>query len=305
MALIIDEKQLDRLKASKRKRRRGRAVKPSIRERRRIQKRMDDLWKRVLNPIAEKIKKMVKDEVPLANVADEIEKALYQAEFLYNVEMDDIVTQWQMGVSSESRKALRKGLSKSLAIDVSSMIEAPGMRNAIATGSMEASRLIKSIPGDYLGQVADAVTRNFTGVPLPSDRSLLQQIIHIGKVSKNRAQVIARDQTSKLTAVIDKTQQMAIGIRMYIWRTAKDTHVVGNPTGVYPIGNKKHGDHYSMEGVFCKWDSNAVYSDDKGKTWKKRKSDMPKSIPGQEILCRCFAEPVINIDEIIKKSQYL
>lgn len=305
MALIIDEKQILRLEASKRKRRRGRAVKASAKAERMMRRRMSALWKQVLTPVAEKIKQMVRDDVPLSDIADEIERALFKAEFQYDVEMEDIVTQWQMGVDDDSRKALRKGLSESLAIDVSAVVDTPAIKDAIAGGSMDASQLIKSVPGDYLGQVARAVTNNFAGIPLPEGRSLLQQIIKIGKVSKNRAQLIARDQTSKLTAVVNQTRQISIGVSMYIWRTAKDSHVVGNPSGIYPVGSKAHGDHYVMEGVYCKWDDNTVYSTDKGKTWKKRKSEMPKSIPGWEIQCRCFAEPVIDLDEILKNVQRL
>lgn len=305
MALIIDEKQMFKLQTSKRKFRRGRAVKSSIKEQRKMRERMGELWRQVLVPVAEKIKQMVRDNVPLSDVADEIERALYQAEFKYNVEMKDIVTQWQMGVSAESSKAIRKGLSESLGVDISALMDTPDIKNAIAAGSMRASRLIKSIPGDYLGRVADAVTNNYIGEPQPGGRSLLQQIIEIGKVSKNRARIIARDQTTKLNATINKVRQTSIGISVYIWRTAKDSHVVGNPSGVYPIGNNKHGDHYVMEGLYCKWDDNTVYSNDKGKIWKKRTRKMPKLTPGQEILCRCFAEPIIDIDAIINQSQLL
>lgn len=305
MALIIDERQLKRLKESKRRSRRGRAVKPSAKTEIKMRRRMDDLWREVLGPTAEKIKLMVRNNASASEIANVIELALTKAEFDYGVQMDDIVTQWQMGVDSESSKAIRKGLSASLSVDISALVDEPAIKETIAIGSTEAAGLIKSIPGEYLGQIARAVTENFAGIPLTNDRSLLEQILEIGKVSRNRAQLIARDQTSKLTSAVNQQRQMDIGISIYIWRTSKDQRVVGNPAGLYPTGNKKHGDHFSMEGKYCRWDDNTVYSDDKGKTWKKRKAGMPKSIPGWDIQCRCVAIAVIDIDQILKHAQRL
>ncbi len=303
MALIIDERQIRRLKASKRKARRGRAVKVSAKEERAMQKRMATLWKQVLRPVSERIKQMVRDGVPAVDIADEIETALYAAEFQYNVATDDIITQWQMGVGAESRDALRTGLSGSLAIDISALVDVPEIAETLSLGSIEASQLIKSIPSEYLGQVAKAVTDNYLGIPMTDDRSLLQEIMQIGKVSENRATLIARDQTSKLTAAVNKTRQSSIGVSMYIWRNMKDNRVVGKPGGLYPKGNKVHGNHWVMEGVYCQWKDPTVYSTNKGKLWKTRTSDMPKAAPGVEIQCRCFAEPVIDVDKILDHTQ--
>lgn len=302
MALIIDERQIKRLDDSKRKQRRGRAVKASKREERAMQKKMAALWENVLRPTANRIKQMVRDGAGATEIADVIETALYAAEFQYDVATDDIITQWQMGVGAESRQALQKGLSQSLAVDISALVDIPEIAETISLGSIEASKLIKSIPGEYLGQVAKAVTDNYLGIPMTDDRSLLQQIMEIGKVSKNRATLIARDQTSKLTAAVNQTRQTSIGISMYIWRNMRDKRVVGNPGGFYPKGSKSHGNHWAMEGMYCKWNDHTVYSKNKGKSWKKRARDMPKAIPGAEIQCRCFAEPVIDIAQILKHT---
>lgn len=303
MALIIDEKQLERLRVSKRRRRRGRSVKPSAKEQRAMSRRMGKLWIQILKPTSERIKQMVRDNAPVSEIAIVIEAALNESEFRYDVEASDIIDLWRKGVDDDSRKALGKGLGESLSVDISALVDTPVVKEALAAGSTEAAGLIKSIPGDYLKEVARAITDNYAGVSLPEDRSLLQQIIKIGKVSKKRAKFIARDQTSKLTTLVNKNRQMSIGVSTYIWRTVKDTHVVGNPSGIYPVGNKAHGDHYSMEGVYCEWNDNTTYSTNKGKTWKNRKADMPKSIPGWEIQCRCYAEPVIDLDEILENSQ--
>lgn len=300
LALIIDEKQIKKLDASKKKQRRGRAVKASKKEERLLQKKMGALWEYVLRPTANRITQMVRDGVDAVVIADVIEGALRAAELQYGIATDDLITQWQMGVGDESRKALQKGLSGSLAVDISALVDVPEIADTLSLGSIEASQLIKSIPSEYLGQIAKAVTDNYVGVAQPGDRSLLQQIKEIGKVSKNRARLIARDQTSKLTAAVNQTRQTSIGISMYIWHNSQDNRVVGKPGGLYPKGNKAHGNHWVMEGVYCKWNDHSVYSVDKGKSWKKRTGEMPKIIPGAEIQCRCHAEPIIDIEKILE-----
>ena len=305
MPVIIDERQLERLASKKRRDRKGKSVKPSPKEERALMRKMSDLWVRVLLPTAEKLKQMVKDEASPQQLADVIQLALDRAEFEYDVQADDIVYRWKLAVDKESRAAMQKGLSKSLAVDVSAIIDEPIVADALAVGSMDAASLIKSIPGQYLGDIARSVSDNFSGTPLPEGRSLLEQIQHIGDVSQRRAELIARDQSSKLTGMINQARQTSIGIDMYIWRTSKDERVTGKPGGKWPKGNKAHGNHYAMENKYCKWNDPTVYSTDKGKTWKKRRSDMPKSHPGQDINCRCHAEPVINIDKILEKAQRL
>ncbi len=78
--------------------------------------------------------------------------------------------------------------------------------------------------------------------------------------------------------------------------------MVGKPGGIYPEGSKLHRNHWIMGGLYCQWEDNTVYSRNKGNTWLKRKPEMARSTPGWEIQCRCYAEPVIDIDEILKHS---
>lgn len=302
MPIILDERQIKRLEASKRRRRRGRAIKASKKQERLMRKRMSALWDEVLRPTAERLKQMARDGAPATEMAEFIDSATNQAEFFYGVNTEDLITQWEMGVDKESRQALRQALSRTLEVDVTALVDDPAIADTMRLRSKQAADLIVSIPSDYLEQVNRAVLDNHAGIPFPDDRSLLQEIMHIGKVSKKRATLIARDQTQKLSASIDKTRQEEIGIKMYVWRTAEDQRVVGNPSGLFPKGNSRHGDHYAMSKVYCSWSDNTVYSKDKGNTWLKRKPEMPKTIPGWDIQCRCYASPVIDLDEILANA---
>jgi len=301
MALVLGVEQIEKLRR-KRARRSSRVGGLQDAERQ-LKRSMQELWKRVLFPTSERLQAAAKAGASPEAMAGMIEDALNKAEFQYDVASKDVVLLWKNSLDRDTRRALLDALRNSLGVDVDAILDTPEMQDALALGSMEAANLIKTIPQEYLGGVAQAVVDNFTGKPLPEGRSLLQQIRVLGGQTQRRSQLIARDQTKKLNASINQVRQDSLGIKTYIWRTVKDRRVVGNPSGIDPVGNKAHGNHWVMEGVHCRWDDPTVHSKDTGKTWLKRTAGMPKNHPGQDINCRCHAEPVINIDSIIKNAQ--
>lgn len=285
MVIIPDEK--GRKKAAKNnKSKKGQAVKPPKRSEMDLRAMMNELWKTVLFPATERIEALIRSKASPEQIAAEIEMALDIANTKYQLASDSIIDRWRMSVNQETRLAMQRSLRKGLGIDTLAIFDDPRISEALQVGSMEMSQLIVSIPGEYLGKVARAVTDNYLGRSLPEGRSLLEQIKHIGGVTENRAKLIARDQTSKLTGIINQTRQQGIGIDEYIWRTVKDERVVGRPGGIYPDGNKVHGDHYHREGKKFRWDT-----------------PPPDGHPGHPIQCRCWAEPIINPAKIAEMAK--
>ena len=103
---------------------------------------------------------------------------------------------------------------------------------------------------------------------------------------KERAQVIARDQTSKMNTNINQIRQTALGIQEYIWRTSEDSRVVGAPGGKYPQGNAMHGNHYVRNGKIFRWDE----PPDDGH-------------PGWPIQCRCVALGIVDRSQLREVAQ--
>jgi len=268
-----------------------------------MRKRLDELWSKSIFPTVERIKQAIESGQSPEQLADLLERELRIAEATYGHLGMDIVDMWRQMMEVETRTSMHKALAKSLGIDITAVLDTPQVSEALSIGGWEAADLIKTIPGELLNDVAKAVADNFRGIPQPEGRSLMQQIQHIGDVSKKRAKLIARDQTSKMTGLLNQTRQQMLGVEMYIWRTAKDSRVVGNPSGRFPKTSRAHGNHYKMEGKYCKWENPMLYSNDKGQTWVQRASDMPKNHPGQDIACRCFASAVIDLDKILENSQ--
>jgi uncharacterized protein with gpF-like domain len=148
---------------------------------------------------------------------------------------------------------LRKTLERSFNIDVFGAIKKRSIKKTLDNKIVTNVKLIKSVPETHLGLVRKAIVDNLSGKDQPEGRTLLEQVKHIGKVTNNRARLIARDQTSKLNSSINEARQKSLGITKYIWRTSKDERVVGKPGGLYPEGNSVHGDHWEREGKEFYW----------------------------------------------------
>ena len=230
-------------------------------------------------------------------IGDELERVRKNYNFNISMVAEDLATKWVQGVNLYNRQEMMKILRQSLGINIGAIVD-EAMKNDLETLIMENASYIRSIPDYLVGNVAKRVMQHFKGEQMPENRTLKQQIKEEFKVSDGRAKVLARDQTSKMNTSLTKVRQEKLGIEWYIWETVEDEKVVGRPGGLYPKGTKLHRNHWIMQDKVCKWDDPTVYSDDNGKTWKKRTEEMPQNAPGQDIMCRCRAAPFIDIQKL-------
>ncbi len=96
------------------------------------------------------------------------------------------------------------------------------------------------------------------------------------KRARNRAKLIARDQTATLQGDVTRIRQQQLGIRRYVWRTAKDERV--------------RSSHKAREGETFVWGKPI------GPQLRKKglKVDTIDGPPGRPINCRCYAEPLLS-----------
>jgi hypothetical protein len=150
----------------------------------------------------------------------------------------------------------------------------------------ENHRLIKSLSQEYIAKLNTTLTTAFQSGW--SYEETVDQIMKLSdKMTGYRARVIALDQVGKLQYAITRQQFESIGMDGYIWTSARDEKVRGNPFGIYP---KAVPSHWEIDGKICKYSDPTVFSED-GRKWEKRTSLMPLVHPGQAILCRCTASP--------------
>ena len=140
--------------------------------------------------------------------------------------------------------------------------------------------LIRSIPREMLNQVEKAV---MNAIDTTSEQKSLEEdvkkiLIKAGNKSRNRARVIARDQTTKVVSKVAATRAEELGVTEYIWVTSGDERVRDGKSG--------KGDHKHLNGK--------TFSYEKGAP--KKYASLPPNgpfNPGTDIMCRCIAVPVI------------
>lgn len=192
-----------------------------------------------------------------------------------------IAGRWTNAISERDRIKLQQSLAKALGVEFVSIFDEPAVRGVVDLMRMQAVPLISSISDVYYDKVLEATMRSYQQLPLPENRSLVQEIQELTKITFERAKLIAVDQTNKMHGMVTQARQTALGIEEYVWRTSKDQRVVGNPNGLYPNPTKLHGNHWIRNGKIYRWDE----PPDDGH-------------PGWAIRCRCAASPVIDYSKL-------
>lgn len=140
---------------------------------------------------------------------------------------------------------------------------------------------IKKYISDINSATEQAVTNGW------SVKTLSEQIQALdAKITKSRANFIARDQIGKLNGTVTQHRMQDIGLTMYEWSSSGDERV--------------RDSHAIMDGLLCRWDDATVYSEDGGKTWKPRPAGAVLLHPGMDYQCRCTA--LAWFDELIAEA---
>lgn len=143
----------------------------------------------------------------------------------------------------------------------------PAVRDAFNASLAENVGLIKSIPEKYLQQVEGVVMRSYSaGRDL---ETMVKELKTLYPAASHRAELIARDQSNKANAVVNRTRQMELGITEAIWM---HSHAGKNPRPDHVAANGKR--YKIAEG--CKISGEFIQ-------------------PGEEINCRCTCRPVLPI----------
>ena len=153
-----------------------------------------------------------------------------------------------------------------------------GYQTLIQSWSKENSRLITSIQSNLLDDVAGVTQRGMSAGKSINDIS--KEIKDRYGVTKSRARTIARTEVGKLNGNLTKVRNQELGIKTYFWATSNDERV--------------RDSHRALNGMLCRWDDDRVYSDDNGKSWKRRSGKMFIGKPGDDINCRCTSRANVN-----------
>lgn len=153
-----------------------------------------------------------------------------------------------------------------------------GLKSDIEIQIEENASLIKTLPTD----VVKKVTKDISDMALKGMRaSEIAKVIReqTDKYSRASAKLIARTEVSKTTTALTKARCDNLDLHWYVWRTMED-------------GDRVRKSHRIMEGVLVNWNE----------------PPSPEALAGEKSVgnyhagniwnCRCYPEPLIEIDDI-------
>lgn len=141
----------------------------------------------------------------------------------------------------------------------------PAVRDAFNASLAENVGLIKSIPEKYLQQVEGIVMRAYSSGG--SLKDMIDDIVQLYPQAKNRAELIARDQSSKANSVVNRTRQLELGLTRAKWM-----HSHG--------GKEPRLDHLAADGKEYDIEKGCLISGEYIQ-------------PGEMINCRCTSRPIL------------
>ncbi len=149
----------------------------------------------------------------------------------------------------------------------------PSLSNYLDASIADNVQLITSIPSQYLDSVQSIVRTNMrSGLRSSAMTAQLQKQFSI---NKNRAVVIARDQTAKANGQLNQQRQVASGFTYFKWLDTEDSKV--------RTRHRQIADQVTPYGVgVYKWSKPPV--NDNGQP----------IVPGQDYNCRCTAQPITD-----------
>jgi len=178
----------------------------------------------------------------------------------------------------QNKEQTQRTYSEAFGIDLTGMLGDGAIREKMEEAIRENAGLITSIQTDFINDIGEKVFGNLQEGG--RSENLISIIRERGDVSLSRAKFIARDQTSKLNAELTEARSKALGLDVYEWSGTGD--------------ERERESHFVLNRKLCKYSDPTVYSDDGGKTWKKRSSiGAFEGKPGEDYQCRCLSLPYV------------
>lgn len=151
-----------------------------------------------------------------------------------------------------------------MSIELRAQLRRAPMLSVMKALQQEQVVLITSLPIEAAERVHKFAVESITGGV--RSKSFAADIAKSGDVAMSRATMIARTETSRTAATIQRARATSIGSEGYVWRTARDSDV--RPS------------HKKMEGVFVAWTSPPTLDNLTGHAG---------CLPN----CRCWSDPLI------------
>lgn len=211
-----------------------------------------------------------------------LNKLLKTIENLVSDKSESMVKRMLRGTDQNSKSSLNQSLKElSGGLSIKTDFKTSGTQEAITSSYNANIDLIKTMTGDYTGQIRGAVNRSIQGgggleTLIPEIEKFLNKQ---AKQTLNKAKNVALDQTRKAYTAINKARMEKVGVTKFEWvhsgggREPRVYHKTPYPNGL-------------NHGIFDINDPPVI-----------NKETGARGLPGDEINCKCFMRPVIVFDE--------
>lgn len=190
-----------------------------------------------------------------------------------------LATRFVNKVHYQNKIQFTRNFKNAFDVDLSSIIEKEVLGDTLSIAIQQNVDLITSIKNDFINDIGSNVFTNYKKGFRHGE--LINEIRERGNVSYSRAKLIARDQTAKINSDFEEERSTKLGFDEYTWQGTGD--------------ERERHSHFVLNNMLCKYSDPTVYSDDDGKTWKKRKSIGGYiGKPGEDFQCRCLKKSRIR-----------
>ncbi|MCG7324291.1 minor capsid protein [Achromobacter sp. ACRQX] len=153
-----------------------------------------------------------------------------------------------------------------------------GLYDKVLASTAENVGLIKSIPVQFQDRIQGIVMRSIQSGGQGSGQ-IFDEIKNLNQVTRNRAKLIAVDQTRKITSAMNEERMKAAGVKQFEW-----IHSGG--------GAEPRSLHVQYDGQTFSMDNPPIIDKRTGQ----------HGFPGELINCRCRMRPVIDFTEYLDEQ---
>lgn len=176
------------------------------------------------------------------------------------------------------RQAARKNSQGRFIYEALQKEMAGPLRGAVMHQINRNAELIGSLPLDIARQVNERILEE--SLKGTRSSSIASQILSLfPEASTSKTSLIARTETSKTSSALTRARSEAMGVNWYVWRTSEDARV--------------RDSHKIMDGVLVRWSDPPSPEQLDGERRSYGRYNC-----GGIFNCRCYAEPVIDLDLI-------
>jgi SPP1 gp7 family putative phage head morphogenesis protein len=177
--------------------------------------------------------------------------------------LEELARAFAQRADDHNRTQVRAQVKAATGVDV--FTREPNLKPIFDTFAQRNVTLVEDLTNNAANRLQNSVMRAIQLAQ--TNEQLAEQITKDLKTDDDRALKIARDQIGSLYGQINATRQQTLGITKFIWRTSHDERV--------------RSEHEELDG------QEFEYTDPPG-----------EGLPGEPIMCRCYAEPVIDLDNL-------